>query len=71
MKEVITVRLPNGLEISMYAKQVGNSMFKKDKVPAESEEALWARFVEALNTTDWKAFASFYQSTMAPLVFGS
>ena len=67
----LSFQLPNGLELTMFPKDHAKSGLatlmnrgKADAVRPETRGELWARFVQAIETTDFKALASFYKSAM-------
>jgi hypothetical protein len=61
-KDVLTLRLPNGLELSMFARASNKMPFVRTNEPHESEDELWERFIHAIDTTDFKALSTFYKS---------
>lgn len=70
MDEMITHKLPNGLELTMFRngmKRKADSFLRvSDGKPsdAETDQELWQRFVHALESVDFKALATFYRSSM-------
>lgn len=61
-KDVLTLRLPNGLELSMFARNTTKLPFSRSNEVSETEDELWERFIHAIDTTDFKALSTFYKS---------
>lgn len=67
----ISLKLPNGLEITMTPKQRASKVVamirgarQGDDDEVETEEMLWQRFIDAIKATDFAALTKFYESTM-------
>lgn len=57
----LTIKLPDGLELTMWPRQAQRNAWGKIIVPGETEGEVWIRMAHSLKTHDFTALSRVYQ----------
>ena len=62
----LTIKLPDGLELTMWPRQPVRNLIGQVIVPGETEREVWLRMARSLRTHDFDALARVYQVPECP-----